>query len=359
LQIHVTVGYYSTTVDETEMCKYAFERSLRRCDGSVVGCLLQASYFVSAAVRPLRTDELLDLVTTAATHPDKYRGPGSDCTAFDVQDSQTLLAICAELLELTLDGHVTFRNQQMTSYLRQIQYSSGPAEEPLTRMCFLYLQEGWNVFKPWRSSSSSPVRSQRPFFNYASAHWHRHYRSVEGLGSDIAAELYQKVKDDVMSLFGREGYLHIELNQLTLQFGLSLSRSYRFPLLTKTYEQMGAGFCSLPSVSDPFLTTWDYSMFTKDMIRIQSPKPSTEYLLSSSAMQSHLHDWTGGIAPCRTDSESGMEDSWASLEHEDPPDVWYSGLDDLRLDDTVLLRKGDDGDGSGWQMIYRSDKCRP
>jgi hypothetical protein len=303
--------------------------------------------------------ELLDLVATATAHPDTYRGPGSECTVSNVHDSQTLLSVCAELLEMTADGHVIFRNQQMASYLRQIRFSSGPAEEPLTRMCFLYLHEDWNLFKPWRCFSLSSMRSQRPFFAYASAHWHRHYRSVEGFGSDIAAELYQKVAHDVMSLFGTQGYLHIELRQLTLQFGLSLSRSYRFPLLEKTYEQMGAAFCRLPSVSDPFPADLDYSMFRKDMISIQSPKSTAEYMLSSGSSLSPLHDWAGGNAPGRTDSESGMDDSWASLEQEEPADVWYSGFDGLRLDDTVLLRKVEACEGSDWQMIYRSDKSRP
>lgn len=336
---------------------------------------MKALYFAAIAVRLLDPEELFDVVLAALEGVEQFRSARERRSRMP-SSSGELLHLASRLLMLNDDGKVQFKAAPMReALLTSERLTSEKGDESIARICFQYLTEDphYHVLKPWRRfGDRTRLASHKPFFKYASSHWHRHYQRAEHESNDLAAQLHQKIESDVKSLWGQGAFLHLELQTLCLQLGLALCKYYRFQLLLELYSQMGAGDCAITDVAVPFPQRLERTLFFVHATNsgaasghsLFCPQTTTcvwdagRSGVKTPVQHSVEESWTESM----TDGESNLEDSWVSLSSDHQSEPWVSDFNDLRLDlDTrlpVYQQNRKSGD-NGWELIDRKQHFGP
>jgi hypothetical protein len=277
-----------------------------------------------------------------------------------------LLRLVYLLLVVNPDGNVQFRSTSLRDFLLQSRYLAPEnGDECMARMCLGYLSEDdqHHILKPWsRHNKAFKVTGRRPFFNYAANHWHRHYRAAEDESNDLAARLHQKLEREAVAVWGHQGLLHIELQDLCLRMGLAVCTYYGFQLLTEIYQQMGASTSEseLTSILVPFPRPLERSLLFmaanvigRDMIGCAANPGTLDAIYETTLLplKGEL-SWVESL----TDGESNLEESWASLPAGSQQEQWIFDFDDLRLDydeHVSVQQHNRKGFEDGWEVIDR------
>ena len=211
-----------------------------------VHVLLRAITFVAISFRLLHKVELfaavVDTVNDGIQIESQERRPEWKIMPATSND---LMRLCSHLLQTHEDGSVDFSKTPMRRFLLDSEVlDTRSCHEVMTKTCLQHIQqsESRSILRPsksfWRRLTEFGAN---PFLNYARRYWPRHYRVAETEDNDLPTQLHDMVELAVVAEHPKEqGYLNIEIRQMTLDACLQLSLFHGFEILEKLCRRAGA-----------------------------------------------------------------------------------------------------------------------
>jgi hypothetical protein len=200
--------------------------------------------------RPLKPSELL-VALSIQTGLDYLES----CHPFKLKNEGHLVDFCRDILFVTGDGTLSFKDKRTVSYLIKMEgeiHGLGPAgkvHEMITAVCFQQIARlsPQALLTPW-ISCGKVIRgefNQCPFGEYAMLYWLEHFR-LAGPGSRLLPFLlhhaiqavYQSEDVAISDLSGPELWQH------KINTGLRICCLFDAEVLGRTYIDMGANFCT-------------------------------------------------------------------------------------------------------------------